>query len=530
MLAMIAAWKHSAQSMVDHADKYVQMVTFPGGQPWSGQTRDAAVGTAQKDQRAIAEAREAIDAMADAAARGINDNVIPALGDAGKRTGVRGLIAAAEAAGFEVHDDLSVTDPTRKDGDAPDIKRTQDRDNFAREIPKAAQTWWDAERAVADQINTDKATVATSFNTTATVNPFSAAELSDIRRLIDQAIVDLMAKIRGTKKALDDALNTAYTNGLQSEEGKAALKRADQLKKELADQLDTLGKLPDYSQIDPRSVHTEPDGGFTFEYKTPDGKTVQVRGQLNNGTGNFFDENTQTTYMFQNGKLTNAYTLDEGRVEAKVEPLFTAVSLVAGGGAVIKAVGEWGWQGIKALFTREALSASSGIGAGGATETVTSRAIVAAEQRAEIAAHNLATGPAEHAPIPHPPAAASGEHTPPVTVGEHHTPGHVPEIGEPPVPAQIAQEVSALPPEMSRSAAIADRVTALDLSQEQAAQVADSVSKGVWGGSAGIATLPDGRMIVLPKLIDAKVALMVNTDGSVTKFTGDLYQFLPYLK
>ncbi|MGH3633432.1 MAG: hypothetical protein ACRDTS_04890 [Mycobacterium sp.] len=44
-----------------------------------------------------------------------------------------------------------MTDPQKKDGEAPDVKRTQDRANFAREIPKAAQTWWDSDQAVADQ-------------------------------------------------------------------------------------------------------------------------------------------------------------------------------------------------------------------------------------------------------------------------------------------------------------------------------------------------------------------------------------------
>ncbi|MGH3633430.1 MAG: hypothetical protein ACRDTS_04880 [Mycobacterium sp.] len=51
-------------------------------------------------------------------------------------------------------------------------------------------------------------------------------------------------------------------------------------------------------------MHTTPDGTFVFDYKTPDGKTVQVHGQLTNGTGNFFDENTQTTYMFRGSTRT----------------------------------------------------------------------------------------------------------------------------------------------------------------------------------------------------------------------------------
>ncbi|MGH3633431.1 MAG: hypothetical protein ACRDTS_04885 [Mycobacterium sp.] len=76
-----------------------------------------------------------------------------------------------------------------------------------------------------------RATIATKFNASATVNPFGAAELSDVNRLINQAILDLMAKIRGTKKALDDAMTTVYTKGVGDPEGQAALARVNQLKK-----------------------------------------------------------------------------------------------------------------------------------------------------------------------------------------------------------------------------------------------------------------------------------------------------------
>ncbi|MGH3633433.1 MAG: hypothetical protein ACRDTS_04895 [Mycobacterium sp.] len=59
-----------------------------GHQPWWGYTRDAAVDTANKDHRAIVDVRDAIDAMADAAAHAMNHTVIPNLGAEG-REGVR---------------------------------------------------------------------------------------------------------------------------------------------------------------------------------------------------------------------------------------------------------------------------------------------------------------------------------------------------------------------------------------------------------------------------------------------------------
>jgi len=53
VLDMVDAWKRSAKEMVDHAGTYRDAVTLPGGQPWSGQTRDAAVAMAGRDYAAI---------------------------------------------------------------------------------------------------------------------------------------------------------------------------------------------------------------------------------------------------------------------------------------------------------------------------------------------------------------------------------------------------------------------------------------------------------------------------------------------
>jgi hypothetical protein len=413
VLSQIDAWKKSAKEMVSHAGIYRQLITNPGGQPWSGQTRDAAIDMAGNDCKAVEHMREAIDAMGDAAADAINFSVIPNL------KAVRVEIAAAEHDGFSVADDLSVTDTKRQDDDAPDPKRTQNRDNYEREIRAAAQKWRDSDQAVADQIINDKQGLAAEFNPLATGALPSDSELADLTRVTDQAVVDQVAKAHTAQKAIDDAAQTVYTKGVGSPEGQAALARLPHLKKNLLDALSTLGKLPDYSKVDPHSLHTNADGHFGFGPNV-NGKP-QVYGQLKNGTGDFFDESTQTRYVFKDGKLVNAFTQDPGKVTATTEPLLTAVTAAAGA-PELKAAAEGAVQGIKALLTREALETGSALGTGVTSENVFSRGLAAADARAETASQHLAAGQTDHPPIPDPGVGVS-EHPPPVTVGGHSDAG-----------------------------------------------------------------------------------------------------------
>jgi hypothetical protein len=238
-----------------------------------------------------------------------------------------------------------------------------------------------------------------------------ASELADIKRVTNQAVVDQMAKVRAAQKAVDDALATAYTKGPSSPEGQAALTSLPQLKKNLADALNDLGNLPDYTIIDPSTLRTSPDGHFLFGY-TADGQPVQVTGQLKNGTGEIFDQGTQTYYTFKDGKLIGTRTLDAGRAEGTDEPLLTAVTLAVGAPA-LKAGGEAAWQGLKTLLERQVL----GSGADITSDNVLPRAVAAAETRAQGAAQGLAT---DH-PLPLSPTATS-DHPVPLTTSEHPLP------------------------------------------------------------------------------------------------------------
>ncbi|MGA7131887.1 MAG: hypothetical protein WBZ15_06030, partial [Mycobacterium sp.] len=167
---------------------------------------------------------------------------------------------------------------------------------------------------------------------------FEASELADLRHATNQAVVDQMAKVRAAQKALDDAMAAAYTHGPGSPEGQAALDSLPQLKKNVAEALNDLGKISDYNNVDPSNLRASADGHFLFGYAA-DGQPVQVTGQLKNGTGEIFDQGTGTYYTFKDGKLVGLRTPDSGRVEATDEPLLTAVTLAVGA-PELKAGGE----------------------------------------------------------------------------------------------------------------------------------------------------------------------------------------------
>jgi hypothetical protein len=263
--------------------------------------------------------------------------------------------------------------------------------------------------------------------------------LDRIRQITDQAVVDQMAKVRAAQQALNKAMADLYTHGPGSPEGEAASAKLPQLKGDLARALDDLGKIPDYHNIDPASVSTTPDGHFMFTYKV-NGQPVQVVGQLKDGTGEFFDQATGTYYNFSGGKLTGMRTPDPGKVEATAEPLFSAITLAVGG-PELKAGGEVAWQGLKTLFSREALQ-------GLTSDNVIARAMSGAELRAAIAEadlppHGVPGIGGEPVPGTHPGLAPAVEHTPPAAPGDAPV-EHVPHA--PVLPDSHPPPVSVEPP------------------------------------------------------------------------------------
>ena len=70
--------------------------------------------------------------------------------------------------------------------------------------------------------------------------------LANLNRAIDQAVIAAMAKVKAAQDALNKAAADAYTHGAGSPEATAAFADLPQLKKNLAEALDELGKVPDY--------------------------------------------------------------------------------------------------------------------------------------------------------------------------------------------------------------------------------------------------------------------------------------------
>ncbi|GLB87119.1 hypothetical protein SRL2020028_63750 [Mycobacterium kiyosense] len=256
--------------------------------------------------------------------------------------------------------------------------------------------------------------------------------MDDIRRATNQAVLDQMAKVRAAQRALDKAMADVYAHGPGSPEGEAASAQLPKLKADLAHALDDLGKIPDYTGVDPASVNVTPDGHFMFTYNV-NGQPVQVLGQLKNGTGEFFDQATGTYYTFNGGKLTGMRTPDPGKVEATSEPLWTAITTAVGGYG-LKVGGTAAWQGLKTLFSREMLE-------GLTSENVISRAMTGAEVRAALAEAEYPRGiGGEPVPGTHPLEPPPVEHTPPPADApvEHVPDGpHVPVVPDSPPPVVI---------------------------------------------------------------------------------------------
>ena len=279
--------------------------------------------------------------------------------------------------------------------------------------------------------------------------PDDQSAFKALLRANDQAVLDAMARVRAAQKALDDAAAKAYQQGAGSDAAQEAMTRLPALEKNLADALDDLGKIPDYSTIDPASVHLGPDGAVSFAY-TLEGQKMVVTGSLKNGTGGIYDQGagagSGAYFTYQDGKLATSRFLDPGRVTPDDALLQNVIFTAVGAGPAVtagKAGVEAGWQGMRSLLAREALETSGGSAAGLSADNVLPRAITQAEIRAQAAADDLAI---HHASL-HAPVTTSGDHIPPVATADQGpavlTHEDVPHSG-PHVPAP-ATEVHPLP-------------------------------------------------------------------------------------
>jgi hypothetical protein len=104
---------------------------------------------------------------------------------------------------------------------------------------------------------------------------------------------------------------------------------------ELADALNDLGQVPDYSGIDPTSVRLTTDGHVSFTYLL-NGQLVDVSGLLRNGTGQLYDPGKMAYFNYQNGNFIGADFLDDGRAIAISEPMFSVIATAVGAGPMVK--------------------------------------------------------------------------------------------------------------------------------------------------------------------------------------------------
>lgn len=204
-IALIAGWKTSVEAMVENADNYVRLVTFPGGEDWSGLARDAAVGVAGSDRTAVGHVRTAVDTMAETAMASLKTTVREHLKKA------RDAIKAAEDGPdpdtgkvwhFKVEEVLgvvTVTDPSATVSLAlPDNDRPVALEKFQTMIPPLVKAWWDADQGVAAQIARDRGGLAPMFNKLAV----KAAPVSAVASLPSVSRAGLSSRDAGSPAGL----------------------------------------------------------------------------------------------------------------------------------------------------------------------------------------------------------------------------------------------------------------------------------------------------------------------------------------
>lgn len=134
-----SAWRGAAAASEDAFDQHRQNINSPGGTTWEGDAKDAALDRVARDTAVVGSQNETLLAAADTAENGVTDI------NAAQRE-VIAAITAAEADGFRVGEDLSVTDTCAYDLDTAAARATAATEH-------AEDIRWTAERlAQADNL------------------------------------------------------------------------------------------------------------------------------------------------------------------------------------------------------------------------------------------------------------------------------------------------------------------------------------------------------------------------------------------
>ncbi|CAM3793167.1 HNH/ENDO VII family nuclease [Mycobacterium frederiksbergense] len=129
-----SAWRGAAAASEDAFDQHRQNIVSPGGTTWEGDAKDAALDRVTRDTAVVGSQNEVLLGAADTAENGVTDI------NAAQRE-VLAAITAAEADGFRVGEDLSVTDTRTYDLDTAAARATAATEH-------AEDIRWTAERLV----------------------------------------------------------------------------------------------------------------------------------------------------------------------------------------------------------------------------------------------------------------------------------------------------------------------------------------------------------------------------------------------
>lgn len=162
-MAMLNEWLSLADGMIQRADTYRTSVQNPpGGRTWSGDTAGAIKAMADNDHTAIENMSTAIKTMAQTALDSIYEPVILNLITAIAM--YNDLIAKH----YLVDENLHVTPDfgTLDMSLAALSALAGDCEAKSNALRAAAQTWWDSDQVVADQITADQGKLAANFDVT----------------------------------------------------------------------------------------------------------------------------------------------------------------------------------------------------------------------------------------------------------------------------------------------------------------------------------------------------------------------------
>jgi hypothetical protein len=383
------ATRNRAEAAFEAADGIAALPAFG---TWGGEASEAAKGAIEASRKDLDAHGNEVLAVSQAASRAAED--IEQV-----KSDLAQLRADAEAMGMAIDPVTSTVVPGPDMANAPpmeiELKREQLQARLTAILVEAAAADEELSRAINMAIGKEPIAGQSldKENGDAAQNVTGSEVLKDLQRANDQSVLAAIDRVKAAQAAYDKAAAAAYTYGPGSPQGEAALAQLPKLKQDLATALDDLGKIPDYSKIDPGSLRADANGNVFFQYPL-NGQMAEVSGTLKNGTGQLFDKGRLTYLTYENGKLVGTRVLDEGRAIASAEPLLTAVTTAVGVGPMVKG-GEGAWVGLRALFGADGAAAGAGV----TSENVIPRALELAAARAESAGNELAAlGPGSWGP------------------------------------------------------------------------------------------------------------------------------------